>query len=143
MKRITVTLLLIILALATWNVEGRSSRRSTGRVIHYHFSGYMTDNKGDHPIELDFDASNKGLTNIVYKNVTLGGKIRMKCTRFSGIKRMRDGFGGYSYYLDYFTIVGKDGSNDFVMSMERVGNSPYEGTARVGSKRLTVMLYLD
>ncbi|MBQ3323758.1 MAG: hypothetical protein IJG81_02815 [Muribaculaceae bacterium] len=102
----------------------------------------MVDNEGEHPIELEFDASNSGLTNIVYKNVTLGGKIRMKCTRFSGIIRMKDGFGGYSDYLDYFTIVGKDGPKDFIMSMTRIGNSPYEGTAWVGSKRLKVMLYL-
>ena len=110
---------------------------------HYHFSGYMTDDKGDHPIELDFDASNKGLTNIVYKNVTLGGKIHMKCTNFSGIYMAQDGFGGYSEYLDYFTIVGKDGPKDFIMSMTRVGNCPYEGTAAVGTKHLTVTLYLE
>lgn len=29
------------------------------------------------------------------------------------------------------------------MSMTRMGNSPYEGTASVGSKQLTVMLYLE
>ncbi|MBR5087147.1 MAG: hypothetical protein IKX31_09115 [Muribaculaceae bacterium] len=143
MKRTTITLLVAIMALSVLNVEGRSPRKSSGRVIHYHFSGYMTDNKGDYPIELDFDASNKGLSNIVYKNVTHGGKIHMKCTKFSGIKGMKDGFGGYSDYLDYFTIVGKDGSKDFVMSMERMGNCPYEGTARVGSKKLKVMLYID
>lgn len=110
---------------------------------HYHFSGYMTDDKGDHPIELDFDASNKGLTNIVYKNVTLGGKIHMKCTNFSGIYMAQDGFGDYSEYLDYSTIVGKDGPKDFIMSMTRVGNCPYEGTAAVGTKHLTVTLYLE
>lgn len=110
---------------------------------HYHFSGYMTDNEGDHPIELDFDASNNGLSNIVYKNVTLGGKIHMKCTEFSGIQHLPNEDGGYSDYLDSFTIVGKDGPKDFIMSMTRVGNSPYEGTASVGSKKLTVMLYLE
>lgn len=122
--------------------ESKKKNKRADLSEHYHFEGYMTDEKGDHPIELDFDASNNGLTNIVYKNVTLGGKIRMKCTEFSGIKRLPDNVGGYSNFLDSFTIVGKDGPKDFIMKMTRIGNSPYEGTARVGSKRLSVMLYL-
>ena len=99
--------------------------------MRYFFSGYMTDNEGDHPIELKFDVSNNWLTNIVYKNETLGGKIRMKCTRFSGIYTYPNNAGGYSEFLDYFTIVGKDGPKDFIMSMRRVGNCVYEGDAWV------------
>lgn len=143
MKQIAITLLVAIIALATMNVEGRTSKSSSSRVTHYHFSGYMTDNTGDHPIELYFDASSKGLTNIVYKNVTLGGKIRMKCTKYSGIHIYPDMTGSNSEFIDYFTIVGKDGSKKFTMSMTRVGNCPYEGDAWVGSKHLTVTLYLD
>jgi len=109
--------------------------------VRYFFSGYMTDNEGDHPIELKFDVSNNWLTNIVYKNVTLGGKIHMKCTKFSGIYMYPDMTGSISEFLDDFTIVGKDGRKDFIMSMTRLGNCVYEGTARVGSKRLTVTLY--
>ena len=99
--------------------------------MRHFFSGYMTDNEGDHPIELKFDVSNNWLTNIVYKNETLGGKIRMKCTRFSGIYTYPNNAGGYSEFLDYFTIVGKDGPKDFIMSMRRVGNCVYEGDAWV------------
>ncbi len=91
----------------------------------------MTDNEGDHPIELKFDVINHWLTNIVYMNETLGGKIRMKCTRFSGIYTYPNNAGGYSEFLDYFTIVGKDGPKDFIMSMRRVGNCVYEGDAWV------------
>ena len=123
-------------------INKHKSSKNKSHTTHYHFSGYMTDNKGDHPIELDFDVINNWLTNIVYKNVTLGGKIRMKCTRFSGIYTYPNNAGGYSGFLDYFTIVGKDGPKDFIMSMRRVGNCVYEGDAWVGSKHLSVMLWI-
>jgi hypothetical protein len=122
-------------------INKHKSSKNKSHTTHYHFSGYMTDNKGDHPIELDFDVINNWLTNIVYKNVTLGGKIHMKCTKFSGIYMYPDMTGSISEFLDDFTIVGKDGRKDFIMSMTRLGNCVYEGTARVGSKRLTVTLY--
>ena len=67
----------------------------------------------------------------------------MKCTRFSGIYTYPNNAGGYSGFLDYFTIVGKDGPKDFIMSMRRVGNCVYEGDAWVGSKHLSVMLWIQ
>lgn len=123
-------------------VNNHKKTKKKSQTVRYFFSGYMTDNEGDHPIELKFDVSNNWLTNIVYKNETLGGKIRMKCTRFSGIYTYPNNAGGYSGFLDYFTIVGKDGPKDFIMSMRRVGNCVYEGDAWVGSKHLSVMLWI-
>ena len=101
---------------------------------HFHFSGYMTDDKGDHPIELVFDASNNGLSNIVYKNVSLGGKIHMRCT----------GFSGDVDFIWSFSLAGKDGPKDFIMNLTREDNDTdcYSGTSSVGSKYLTVTLCL-
>ena len=123
-------------------VNNHKKTKKKSQTVRYFFSGYMNDNKGDHPIELKFDVNNNWLTNIVYKNVTLGGKIHMKCTKFSGIHIYQDMTGGYSEFLDDFTIIGKDGPKDFIMSMRRVGNCAYEGDAWVGSKHLTIMLWI-
>lgn len=101
---------------------------------HFHFSGYMTDDKGDHPIELDFDASNNGLSNIIYKNVTFGGKIHMRCTSYNAD----------SDFIWSFSLAGKDGSKDFIINLTREDNDTdcYSGTSSVGTKALTVTLCL-
>lgn len=114
--------------------ENNSFDKKT-HTTHYHFSGYMTDNEGDHPIELDFDLKGKTLTNVIYKNSTLGGKIRMKCTNYIGDNDN----------IDSFTLAGKDGPKDFIMKLRSDVNDGglYFGNARVGSKQLTVTLYLE
>ena len=137
----TISILLLSFFFVCFNVQtaGKTVKHKSSHATKYYFTGYMTDDKGDHPIELTFNASYKGVS--VYKNVTLGGKIRMKCTKF-GIFTYPNNVGGYSDFLDYFTLVGKDGPKDFIMNITRVGNCAYEGTAWVGSKRLSVSLWL-
>lgn len=111
------------------------SKKNTMNAAHYHMKGYMTDNEGDHPIELDFDLKGKTLTNVIYKNSTLGGKIMMKCTNYIGDNDN----------IDSFTLAGKDGPKDFIMKLRSDVNDGglYFGNARVGSKQLTVTLYLE
>lgn len=114
--------------------DGKMSE-SIHKKKHFHFYGYMTDNEGDHPIELDFDARDNEISNVIYKNVTLGGKIRMKCTSFSGD----------SGFIGSFSLFGKDGPKDFIMNVIREDNDSgcYSGTSSVGTKHLTVTLYQD
>ncbi len=95
-----------------------------GETIHHHFEGSMTDHMGPHPIMLDFDFANRypfQLENVVYTNVTFGGKIRM--TGYVS--------GGWAY------LSGRDGSNDFDMNFSMWD---FDGSATVGSKSLTVEL---
>jgi len=84
----------------------------------------MTDHMGPHPITLDFDFSNRypyQLENVIYTNVTFGGKIRMT--------------GYVSEGRAY--LSGRDGSSDFDMNFSMWN---FEGYAYVGSKSLTVEL---
>ncbi len=96
-----------------------------GETIHHHFEGSMTDHMGPHPITLDFDFANSSpyqFENVVYTNVTFGGKIRMK---------------GYVSDDGRAYLSGRDGSNDFNMNFSMYD---YTGSATVGSKSLTVEL---
>lgn len=96
-----------------------------GSTIHHHFEGSMTDHTGPHPIELDFDYANNGsdqLSNVVYKNVTFGGTIRMTGQIFDDL----------SVYLH-----GYDGNSEFTMDFSM---KTWKGDARVGEKQLKVAL---
>lgn len=96
-----------------------------GETIHHHFEGSMTDHTGPHPITLDFDFANSSpyrFENVVYTNVTFGGKIRMT---------------GYVSDDGRAYLSGKDGSSDFNMNFSMYD---YTGSATVGSKSLTVEL---
>lgn len=93
----------------------------------YCYKGYFVDTNGNNPVRLEFDRSGDEITNCVYTNVQLGGKIRMTGEVNNG---------GY-----YFK--GKDGSADFVMDLYFRGNpSILQGTASVGSKALDAYLEL-
>ena len=82
----------------------------SGQVLHHTFSGVMTDDDGNNwPIELNFDLQTTDRTqlngkvfNVIYKNVTLGGKIRMTGELEDGLLVFR----------------GKDGAYDFIINID-------------------------
>lgn len=92
---------------------------------HHHLVGYMTDNLGDHAIELDFNCNNGQVSDVVYKNVKYGGKIHMRCTDFS---------------FNSISLLGKDGSKKFTMDLNYDDNGNFTGDAMVGDKYLSVTL---
>lgn len=83
--------------------------------------GSMTDENGTYPIKLEFEKAGAELTNCVYTNVDMGGKIRM------------DG------YIDgsEFIFTGKDGNYTFQI---RIDGHSYDGIATDGPKTLSVSL---
>lgn len=92
---------------------------------HHHLVGYMTDNLGDHAIELDFNCNNGQVSDVVYKNVKYGGKIHMQCTSFSS---------------NSISLLGKDGSKTFTMDLNFNDYGHFSGDAMVGDKYLSVTL---
>jgi len=63
---------------------------------HHHLTGTFEDSSGIYPIELDFNSSGREVSDVIYKNVKVGGKIRMTCTYFD---------------FSSITVKGKDGNN--------------------------------
>ncbi len=92
-------------------------------MYHHHLTGTFEDSSGIYPIELDFNSSGREITDVVYKNVLVGGKIRMNCT-----------------YFDFARIIvkGKDGKNDFTISIDCKNKNLFRGTATDGSKEFVV-----
>ena len=92
---------------------------------HHHLTGTFEDSSGIYPIELDFNSSGRDVSDVIYKNVKLGGKIRMTCT-----------------YFDYssITVKGKDGKNDFSISLDCTSRNSFRGTAIDGEKEFVVVM---
>lgn len=83
--------------------------------------GSMTDANGTNPIEISYDRDGDELTNCIYTNVDLGGKIRME-GEISG---------------ENLIFTGKDGKNKFQIIIDR---ESFEGVATDGPKELSVSL---
>lgn len=99
----------------------------TGEMIHHHLCGMMGDYEAERPIELDFDCrrlpnGSGTVSNIIYKNVELGGKIRMT-------GQLSD---------DVIYLYGKDGSLDFTMTFNI---ETMVGTSKDGEKDLYIYFY--
>lgn len=83
--------------------------------------GSMTDANGTYPIKLEFEKTGDELTNCIYTNVDLGGKIRM-----------RGDIIGHEY-----VFTGMDGNYTFQI---RIDGHSYDGIATDGPKTLSVSL---
>ena len=92
---------------------------------HHHLIGTFEDSSGIYPIELDFNSSGRDVSDVIYKNVKVGGKIQMTCT-----------------YFDYssITVKGKDGKNDFSISLDCTSKNSFRGTAIDGKKEFVVVM---
>lgn len=83
--------------------------------------GSMTDANGTYPIELAFVKDGDNLSECIYTNVNLGGKIKM------------DG----EIVGNEYVFTGKDGMNKFQIQID---GQNYDGFAIDGSKELSVSL---
>lgn len=83
--------------------------------------GSMTDANGTYPIELAFVKDGDNLSECIYTNVDLGGKIKM------------DG----EIVGNEYVFTGKDGMNKFQIQID---GQNYDGFAIDGSKELSVSL---
>ena len=81
----------------------------------------MTDMNGAYPIELTFEKEGDSLTNCIYTNVDLGGKIKME-GETAGSE---------------LVFTGKDGMYKFQIRIDR---DTFDGTATDGPKELSVSL---
>lgn len=92
--------------------------------IYHTFLGHLTDEKGKYPIELTFvvNKQDNTITNAIYKNVDLGGKIRMRGEIVD----------------DNYVFTGKDGRNTFRMTFD---DYSHKGVATDGSKELQLSFY--
>lgn len=86
--------------------------------------GGFIDENGYFPVELRFHPIGDGQFSCIYKNVALGGKIRM-------IGEITDN--GYLFR-------GQDGNSSFTIVINNQGGETYRGTATVGTKTLNVEL---
>ena len=97
-----------------------------GSYVSHHFTGDFIDANDSYPVLLDFTSDGYTASDVVYTNVSFGGKIRMQCTTFSP---------------SYMVFEGKDGSNDFTIELYDQGNDEYAGDAVDGNKRLRAVFY--
>ena len=90
--------------------------------VNVKFTGTMSDPdvEDSWPIEISFQRKGQQIRNCVYKNVRIGGKIRMK-GEIAG---------------DYFILKGKDGVNDFQIMLNK--KTDEESTAIDGDNELTI-----
>lgn len=93
--------------------------------LNHHFTGTFTDSEGVFPVELDFTSVRGNAVDVIYKNVTLGGKIRMTCTEFT---------------KKALTFTGKDGRNTFTINLHFIDNNTLRGKAVDGNKTLDVVM---
>ena len=91
------------------------------------YNGYFIDSEGKYPVEFSFNLQGTQFRDCIYKNVSFGGKIKMK--------------GSFENNLIIFR--GKDGNNDFIMELGVMGATGFnlKGIAKDGTKTLDVELY--
>lgn len=137
---IAAIILLLLLIVGGWYLmSNKPSKESTqtetvevahhnfnpNQTLYHHFTGTFTDSLGTYPIELDFKTSNGNADDVIYKNVTLGGKIRMTCTKFGE---------------DEILFEGKDGNNLFTINIHPDETDRFVGVAKDGKKTLEVKM---
>lgn len=97
---------------------------------YWHLEGNFEDANGVFPVRLEFYMRDGVISNCIYTNVEMGGKIRMVGSV-------------YGDYADAFHFEGEDGSQRFSISVSKQGDEYYEGTATVGYKELSVRLWRE
>ncbi len=106
--------------------QSPSVASQSGNLRYHYYSGYFSDNEGEHPVMLCFIRNAEGkYEEAIYKNMTYGGKIHMKASLFNS----------------YIFLHGFDGSQDFTIRLHPYGDNHWEGHANVGKKKLTTTIY--
>lgn len=98
---------------------------NSSTTMFHHLVGFFADRGGSYPVEIDFSNTGNDVSDVIYYNVKVGVKIPLTCSEFNGNK---------------ICFKGKDGNNDFVISLENLNNNSFEGTAVVGNKEFLVEL---
>lgn len=89
----------------------------------YFYKGYFNDNGTDYPVMVAFVESGGQIIQSVYKNVNYGGTIKMD----------------YQATSDEILLSGKDGNNDFTITLHTDGDG-LAGVTTDGSKTMSVRL---
>lgn len=100
--------------------SGAEGRAGDDRTFHF-YKGYFIDNGISYPIMVAFVDSGRQITEAVYKNVNYGGTIKMD----------------YESYGDGIRLQGKDGNNDFTITLHTDGQW-LRGTTTDGDKTMSV-----
>lgn len=94
--------------------------------VNHVYVGSFSDSSGSYPIELTFSSFGDEISDIVYKNVQVGVKIKMQCTYFT--------------IDDQMYLVGKDGENHFSIHLYVRDANHMSGVANVGTYSYKVSL---
>lgn len=107
-------------AMAESDMEDYSQPTSVSEVNKYwNLTGYMEDSAGQWPVALSFQQNGDELTDCIYTNLTIGGKIRMTGYHDS-----------YGYHFE-----GKDGRNRFTIDIAPdYYNTEFNGESKDGNK---------
>jgi len=98
---------------------------TSNTTMSHHLVGFFADRGGSYPVEIDFSNTGNNVSNVVYNNVKVGVRIPLICSEFNENK---------------ICFEGRDGNNDFVISLEKMNGNSFEGTAVVGNKEFMVEL---
>ena len=98
---------------------------TSNTTMSHHLVGFFADRGGSYPVEIDFSNTSNNVSNVVYNNVKVGVRIPLICSEFNENK---------------ICFEGRDGNNDFVISLEKMNGNSFEGTAVVGNKEFLVEL---
>lgn len=98
---------------------------TSNTTMSHHLVGFFADRGGSYPVEIDFSNTGNNVSNVVYNNVKVGVRIPLICSEFNENK---------------ICFEGRDGNNDFVISLEKMNGNSFEGTAVVGNKEFLVEL---
>ena len=98
---------------------------TSNTTMSHHLVGFFADRGGSYPVEIEFSNTGNKVSNVVYNNVKVGVRIPLICSEFNENK---------------ICFEGRDGNNDFVISLEKMNGNSFEGTAVVGNKEFLVEL---
>lgn len=94
-----------------------------GQNVHF-FKGAFYYENDIYPVMIGFITDGNRISKVIYKNMTYGGKIAM----------------AYQAQGNQIRLFGKDGNNDFVMTLSSGEDNRLLGTATDGNKTMTVRL---
>lgn len=109
---------------AEQQIQSSNSTNINGQIVHFYKGAFYYGND-IYPVMVGFITSNNRIINAIYKNVTYGGGCIVM---------------GYQTIGNQIILSGKDGNNEFTMTLSAGEDKRLLGTATDGNKSMTVRL---
>lgn len=84
---------------------------------------FKDEDNRPYPVEITFSTLGAEVSNVIYKNKSVGVSLPLRCTEFDN---------------NMIRFEGKDGDNDFYISLKNIYDDGFEGNAKVGEKEFKV-----